>query len=122
MRAQLDSKGVPAHLTHRHTKSKWVTHECGCSQPLKISIFSSPQKTSIHQPKSISYELLSSQDTDHEYVCVCLGDKTVKQMGSTVVYRKPATRAFKEMAEIILPMYIVQACSTQEMVGNWVFW
>lgn len=70
-------------------------------------LFNHP-KISIHQLKSISHELLSLQDADHEYVCVYLEGKIVKQMGSTVAYRKP-THALKEMSEIILPMHIVQA-------------
>lgn len=52
--------------------------------------FSSLQKTSIHQPKSISHKLLSSQDIAHEYVCVCLEDKIVKQTGFFVAHRNPA--------------------------------
>ena len=74
---------------------------------LNISIFSNPQKTSIHQPKSVSHELLSSRNTDHEYVCTCLEDKILKQMGSAVVYKKPA-RVFKRVAEVSLRMYTAQ--------------
>lgn len=119
VRAQLGSTGVPAHPTHRHTKSKWVTHKWGCSQPLTISIFHSPQKTSIHHPKSISHELLNSQDTGHEYACVCLEDKVVKQMGSTVAWSTPAHKPVRKWLEsFYLGRWFEHGFSAQEMVGK----
>lgn len=44
---------------------------------------------------------------DHEYVCTCLEDEILKQIGSTAVYKKPA-HVLKGMAEVSLCMYTAQ--------------
>lgn len=83
---------------------------------------SSSQKASIHQPKSISHELLSSQDTAHEYGCVCLEDKIVKQMGSIVAYRNPAHMPSRKCLKLFYSCILFQhGFSTQEMVEKSVF-
>lgn len=79
--------------------------------------FSSPSKTSIHQPKSISHELLSSQDIAHEYVCVCLEDKFVKQMGSIMAYRNSAHRPLRKCLKLFYSCLLFQhGFSTLEIV------
>lgn len=81
--------------------------------------FSSPQKTSIHQPKSISYELLRSQDTAHEYVCMCLEDKIVKQIGSNVAYRNSAHMPLRKCLKLFYPCILFQhGFSTQRWWKN----